>query len=285
MIRRDDTHTLRDALDSYAASRSLRERSIDTLSSSIESLAAFAGDDILVEEITPEVLNEWLASLECKPRTIIKHRGNVLSILRDAADDGWCPEPVSRKIRKPRKPKPQPKAWSLSQARAVVAAADGIKGDIRRHGVKHPAMLYFGCLARFAYQTGLRRGNLFAIVQGDVDALGRIYVKHEKTGEPHVCSVGADALAMFRQLPGENPLKWSDNRSFYRRWRKICESAGVPYGGLHRIRKTAATQVWLEDQNNPSRVQAFLGHLTGDMWRHYVDRSQGDNLPPRPPEL
>jgi len=285
MIRLSTAHTLRDALDVYTQRRLIRKRSIETLSSSVESLIAFVGDDVPVATITQDVLNNWLGSMKCKPRTVIKHRGNILSILRDASDDGHCPEPIARKIRKPRRPKPLPQAWTKEQLLAVRIAADAMTDIIRRHGVCHAAGLYFGCLVRCAYQTGLRRGNLYSLRQSDVTDAGLIYVRHEKTGAPHICSVDGLTLAMFRELPGELPLRWSDNRSFYRRWRKICAAANVPYGGPQRIRKTAATQVWLEAQDNPSRVQAFLGHLTPDMWRHYVDRSQGEHRPPRPPEL
>ena len=278
------SYTLQRALEAYLQKRVLTDRSIASIESSVRSFRRHrSGDDVLVSDITPETLNNWLSAISLSPRTIIKHRGNLLSLLRDAADDGKCDEPVNRRIRKPRKPKPQPKAWSLDELRRVFKACDNMKGNIYRYGVLTPRCVYFGCLARCAYETGLRRGNLFALTQSDVRDDGTIYIIHEKTGEPHVCSLSDMTLCLLRQLPGDQPLRWRDNRSFYRRWKSICAAAGVPNGGLHRIRKTAATQVWLIDEQNPSRVQQFLGHLTGDMWRHYVDKSQGSSRPPKPP--
>jgi len=277
---------IRAALSGHIAARDLKDRSRKTLESTVNSMCRHAGGfDLPVAEITADWLNGWLAAMTSGERTKIKHRGNALTLLRAAADAGWCPEPVARKVRKPRRPKPKPSAWSLDQLRRIRDAADDLDGVIRRHGTAVPACIYWGCLIRLAYETGLRRGNLFALRQSDVTDAGLIYVRHEKTGEPHLCSLSPHTLALLRRLPGECPLRWADSRSFYRRWRRICTAAGVPYGALHRCRKTAATQVWLEDQSNPTRVQQFLGHLTPEMWRHYVDRSQGGDRPPQPPEL
>jgi len=233
------------------------------------------------------MLDSWVATEEAvlAPATVIGHRASVLTILRLAADDGWCNEPVNRKVRRPRKPKPLPKAWTIPELRRVLDVCDNLPGELVRFGTSIPVCVYFGCFVRTAYETGLRRGNLFTVRQVDVKDNGVVYVKHEKTGQPHVCEMSPLTLQLFRQLPGEYPLRWRNCAKFYRRWKRICIAAKVPHGGPQRIRKTAATQVWLVDQTNPSRVQQFLGHLTGDMWRHYVDISQGTQRPPKPPSL
>lgn len=286
MIFRTDQYSLRDALDSYLQTHALKPRSRDTLQSSVNSLLSHLhSEDVPVAGLTIETLNAWLLSLTVAPRTIIKHRGNLLTLLRDAADEGHCPEPIARRVRKPPRPKPKPRAWSLPELRRVVRACDDAPGYLRRYGVRFAACIYFGCIVRCAYETGLRRGNLLSLRSDEVGSDGTVYVKHEKTGEPHICTLGATTLALWRQLPGDMPLQWKDAGSFYDRWTKIVTAAEVPHGSLQRIRKTAATQVWLEHQDNPTRVQQFLGHLTADMWRHYVDRSQGSLRPPRPPEL
>ena len=215
---------------------------------------------------------------------MIGHRASVITILRAMADDGKCQEPVSRKIRRPRKPKPRPAAWTIDELRRVRDVCDNLPGQLKRFGTSVPVCVYFGCFVRMAYETGLRRGNLFGMTQDSVRN-GAVYVTHEKTGQPHACRISPEAVALFRQLPGEYPLRWTNCSKFYSRWKKICIAAKVPHGGPQRIRKTAATQVWLEQQDNPSRVQQFLGHLTGDMWRHYVDLSQGTDRPPQPPKL
>lgn len=277
---------LRACLQHHIDSHALKPSSEKTLHFTVNSLCkAFGKPDIPLAALVPDRINSWLASMQCGDRTRIKHRGNLLTLLRSAADQGWCAEPISRKIRKPPRPKPKPAAWSIEQLRRIRDAADDLPGAIRRHGVSVPVCVYWGCLIRLAYETGLRRANLFALRQTDVTNAGLVYVRHEKTGEPHLCTITPPTLALLRQLPGDEPLRWVDNRSFYRRWKSICCAAGVPYGALHRCRKTAATAVWLEDQSNPTRVQQFLGHLSADMWRHYVDRSLGQQLPPQPPAL
>lgn len=277
--------TLRSVLEEYLLSRSLKPASAKTLLFTSNRFEAWIGRPCRVDEITCELLSTWIRDMPTGDRTKIKHRGNMLTLLRYAADQGYCAEPVARKVRRPVKPKPQPQAWGIDELRRVVSAADNLPGVIRRNGTCVAVATYFGCFVRVAYQTGLRRGNLFRLNRSEVTSSGLICTRHEKTGELHVCSIEFDALALWNMLPGERPLQWSDNRSFYRRWRQICEIANVPVGGPQRIRKTAATQVWLEDETNPARVQRFLGHLTSDMWRHYVDRSHGSSRPPKPPAL
>jgi len=276
---------MRDVCTRYTTSRVIAKSTAVCLWCSVRLLERFAGRRLCASELTDDLLNSWIASLKTKPATICTHRGNILTLLRFAADLGLCAEPVARRIRKPPKPKPKPQAWSIDELRRVLRVVDNLAGNTRRYGRPFPACVYFGCLTRVAYQTGLRRGNLFSLRQSDVTDGGLVYVKHEKTGQPHLCTIEVDALTLLRSLPGDEPLRWRDNRSFYKRWKRICLAAKVPHGGPQRIRKTAATQVWLVDQTNPSRVQQFLGHLTGDMWRHYVDLSQGTQRPPKPPAL
>lgn len=278
-----NSYTLRDALKTYFNKRELKPSSVDTMRFTINSfLRHVNGTDIALDAVTQDRVNEWLGAMSCSDRTKIKHRGNMLSILRDAADDGHCSEPVARRIRKPRKPRPQPKAWSIDELQRVVRVCDDLIGNLRRHGGVCPACVYFGCLVRIAFETGLRRGNIIALTQADVHDDGTVYVKHEKTGQPHVCTISQDTVKLFRQLPGEKPFHWKDNKSFYERWRKICKAANVPRGALQRIRKTASTSLWTEAPDNPTRVQMFLGHLTHDMWKHYVDQSKGTERPPAP---
>ena len=111
-------------------------------------------------------------------------------------------------------------------------------------------------------------------------------IRHEKTRTPHFCELSEVARDLFLSLPGEQPLDWNTTeKCYYRRWKRICQIAEVPYGATQKIRKTAATLLWLEDEDNPSRVQRFLGHRTPTMWEHYVDTSQGKTRPPKPPRL
>lgn len=69
----------------------------------------------------------------------------------------------------------------------------------------------------------------------------------------------------------------------YTFWRKhVIDVARVCHGAMQQIRRTGATHLAIDHLD---AVQQFLGHLTPDMWRHYVDRSPGDSLPPKPPDL
>lgn len=249
----------------------------------IDSLVRSAGN-LSAGQVDADTLNKWLSGLESEQRssaTIRSYRADLLAVLRLGCDMGWCSEPISRRIRKPKLPNPLPCAWSFEDFSRLLRTAENLPGEFR--GM--PACAYWTCLFRIAYESGLRRGNLFRLRQGNVRDDGTLYVRHEKTGQPHTCTLDPGTIRLLRKLPGDMPLHTSNCGYYYRALKKICKLAGISPGGLQKIRKTAATLVWLEDEDNPSRVQRFLGHLTPDMWRHYVDTSQGVKRPPRPPRV
>lgn len=279
------TPTIGTYLSTYTERRTLAHRSRAALRTAVASFSSLFGD-LPVDQIDSIALNRWIENLEhsCSPRSVITYRSGVLSILRMAADDGVCVEPNTRKIRRPRKPRPLPRAWTDDQLRRVVQVCENLPGQLRPPR-SCPACVYFTALVRIAYETGLRRGNLFSLQQSEVRDDGTVYVRHEKTGEPHVCQLDPGTVALLRQLPGTYPLRWRNSNTYGRWWKRIYTAANVPRGGCQMVRKTAATLVWLQDPGNPSRVQRFLGHLCPDMWRHYVDLSQSPLRPAKPPRL
>jgi len=281
-------------LRTYLQRRTLSPWSAQALTYSVRSFETFLGRDPLLAEVTETLLNAWIHDLRERrltPQTIIKHRANLLSLLREAADDGLVPEPRTRKIARPKKPRPQPRAWTLDQLRRLLRVCEQLPGHVNRHAAngpiqKIPAATYFPALVHVAYETGFRRSQVFHLQRSDVADDGTVYVIHEKTGNPHTCRLSSRTAALFFALPGPQPLIWNTNdKTYYQIWQRICQAAGVPHGSLQRVRKTAATAVWVADPNVPQKVQRFLGHLTGEMWRHYVDASHSNEQPPSPPRL
>lgn len=280
--------TLRSLLETYTLRKSLKPSSARRLRYSVNAFCRQYGD-LGLDDITETLLSEWVRLLEQCPgcrsaRTVIGHRANVLTLLRLAADDGIVGEPNGRKIRLPQKQKPMPWAWTHEEIGRLLSVTQNLTEWLRapRHC---PAATYWTCLIRIAYESGLRRGNLFALRQRDVTDGGTIYVRHEKTGEPHVCDVLPETVALFRQLPGANPLRWDKTHNTRPWWQRLCREAGIRYGCLQQVRKTGATLVWIDNNEDMAAVQKYLGHLTPTMPIFYVDTSQGKQRPPRPPRV
>ena len=283
VIRSDgSTRSLRECLAEYVRQHTLKLRTARQMGIAVKSLVQHAGD-LSADQYDIDTLNRWLQAIEasCEPATLRSYRADVLAVLRLGADMGWCHEPIARRIRRPKLPPPMPIAWTQEQFERLLRVAKDLPGDWR--GV--PACAWFTCLFLMAYDTGFRRGNISILKQSNVSDAGVVYVRHEKTRVPHVADAKPLTVALFRRLPGDYPLACPKSGQYDRTLKRMCDLANIPHGGLQRIRKTAATLVWLDNEANPSRVQQFLGHLTGDMWRRYVDVSQSRQQRPGPPKL
>lgn len=276
--------TLRDALDHYCLLHPLAAETEYQMRHSGELLERFRGGTLLLDQLSERLVNEWLKSLEEEEyarRTVVNHRNHILMVWRAAADADLVREPRARLIRRIKKPRPRPKAWTRDELRRVLAAAGGLDGVAPRGVLRK---VYFTVLIHMAYETGLRRGDLWRLAKSEVSAEGRLYRQQHKTEEDQACQLSPQTLDRFTALPGELPLAWpkSNASTYYNVWRRICKRAGVPHGSTQKIRRTGATHLWLED---PDGVQAYLGHRTAEMRWHYIDKSLGPAVAPRPPAI
>lgn len=271
MIRTGDT--VLDWCNRYIRARALGAGAAYQVRRAVELFVAWCGKAPDVSDVDEDSLSEWIAWLESThaPRSRRNHRANILAVLRFAADGQARDEPNARRISVVKVPPPDPRAWSDGQLAAFFDAAALLEGRCKyRPGVSRAA--YLLALAGAAYDTGLRRGDLWRIrhewIQGD----GSIRLRQNKTSEPHLCAVTPHVVSLIASIPYAEPLKWTGHGSGYSAlWREACKRAGIPHGCTQQVRRTAATVVWEE---HPEAVQRFLGHRTATMWRHYVDQSR-----------
>jgi integrase len=233
-------------------------------------------------EISSSLLSDWIADLQNRfaPRTCRNHRANVLTVLRFAADRTGNGEIPSRHVRRVNVPPPDPWAWTDGELSSLVGSAKALRGTLKDRP-KVPRSCYALSLIGSAYDTGLRKGDLFALDHPDIAADGTIRLRQNKTAHPHLCKLSLHVLALVRQIPYPRPLCWTGKNGDYTAlWRELCNAAGVRYGLTQQLRRTAATSVW---ESNPAMVQQFLGHRTSDMWRYYVDKSRSAKAVAPPP--
>ncbi|MCP4589858.1 MAG: site-specific integrase [bacterium] len=161
-----------------------------------------------------------------------------------------------------------------------------------------------------AYTTGLRKGELLHLTWADVDTVARVVKVNPKRSNgtllewspkdherrvvpltdyavdllqrmnvaadpenPHVLLPTARYRVLLTQdYRGRNPMP-----KFTERWRKLCETAGVPVGEFHWLRKSCITR-WLEDGVRPHETQQFAGHSDIQTTIRYYSKVRGKGM-------
>lgn len=273
--------TLTDVLGIYLLERRLRENSQYQLARIVGRYSEWLGRCATLADLDDQTVSRWLACEEGRlgGRTVADCRGGLLRLWRLAADHGLVDAP--RRVRRCPKPAPMPIAWTLAELRTLVAVCSIQRGCFRDG---RPRALYLVTLAHSAYDTGLRRSDLWSLDRRQVRPDGTVLVRQSKTGQPHAPRLRETALEGFRQLAGEKPLRcpYRHAGSFGKLWRGLVRLAHVRPGCLQQIRRTGASHLAID---HPEAVQRYLGHRTAEMQRHYVDESIARPVGVLPPEL
>lgn len=266
----------------YAVTHDIDASSVYQLCNSARIFERWHGGPCSVSDVTEEQLSRCLMDLreEYSQVTLRKLRGDLLCILRDAAESGARGTLKESRVRKIAKVKPQPKAYSHEQAQAIIQACLSLPGYLS-DGI--PRGLKIATIGNVAWDTALRRGDLRRLSQEHFSAAGIVQIAQKKTGEPIVRGVDAATLAMVRRC-GPMPCNYPGaNKAFYYWWDKAIEIAGVPHlGSLKAMRKSAATDV---RRINRGAETEFLGHTTTAADVNYIDHGLIETNPTRPTPL
>lgn len=277
MIR---TTLLRDVLTLYGRAHRLADNSAYQLSHSVSLYARWLRRDATVADLADDQVSEFLEAMEGthSRRTTADCRVNLLRVWREAAERGACDPP--RRVRPEPKPPPMPIAWTLDELRRLLATCRGWPGTFRD---ERPRGLYLVTLIHAAYDTGLRRSDLWSLHREQVRADGVVIVRQQKTGWPHFPRLRETSLRGWAALNGDRPLRCPFHEASWPKfWRGVVARAGVRPGGLQQLRRTGATHLAID---HPEAVQRYLGHRTPTMQRHYVDLSIAQPQQILPPEF
>ncbi len=143
-------------------------------------------------------------------------------------------------------------ALTAEQSRRLLDAACG-------HYLEVPIAL--------ALLTGLSRSDLRAITWKDVDLEnGLITRPRSKTGRPLRLPMSAPLREVLERQPNHrgpvcSRLPESDS-SLYKVLHRLCDRAGIPPGGWHRLRHTAATLL-AATGTDVATIGRILGHRPG----------------------
>lgn len=250
------------------------------------ALTKFCGQNVLLSEIDEAMVNRFILhrlASGTSPTSVRNERFALLRIVDHAAANGHCRELVRRKVRTVTIARRMPVGPKRDQLSKLLASASKLDGQFT-NGISRA--VYFQALIAVAYETGLRKGDLWNIDREQIAEDGTIALTMNKTGQQHTCRISDATRKLLDQLPGRFPLRFPTNSSStYSKWAgRIKDKAGVKIRGLCQpIRRSAASYVKLDGGNS----QEFLGHSTPgvDVRYYLIPQIIRDSLPPMPPPL
>lgn len=261
---------LSEVLDRYALYRPIEANSRYQYGRTLGVFGEYLTRDGTTDDLTGDVVSAWVLWMADRWATCSRmgHRNKLLVLWRFAHKRGWA-APVGE-IRVVRKPDPMPTSWILAEVRKLVdATGSPLLGKFKGRRVGP----YFKALIMTGYESGLRRGDLWALERDNIGADGFVQITMHKTGWGHRPQLSLATTALVLALPGPRPLAWwgVEHRSFYRQWDKLVAIAGVRNGALHQLRRTGASYI-ARDQGIEA-AKRWLGHRDEGMFKHYVDQT------------
>lgn len=168
------------------------------------------------------------------------------------------------------------RAFTRAEAAAVLRVADGAKADV-------------GDLARFLFGTGARLSEaLHCTAWADVDLDGRtVRIRGTKTDKAdRTLPLSDDLTAVLRQradLHGTTGLVFGvtyfssklgqprDRNNVGKAFRRVFESAEMPWAGTHTFRRTVAS--WMDEAGaSLAEIANQLGHADTNVTAGYLGR-------------
>jgi integrase len=149
-------------------------------------------------------------------------------------------------------------------------------------------------VARFAYLTGWRRGEIAGLGWEHVDrAGGEIRLPDSKNGEGRVLPLDEELIALierrwaareYKGYRGERRISpfvfhrlGKPRLNFGKRWRKACCAAGFPTKLFHDFRRTAVRDL-VRGGVHQSVAMDITGHKTASVFKRYNITSREDKL-------
>ena len=258
-------------IDTYSILRPISPGRRYNLAYSVGLFSRWLGRQANTNDLLDTTVSGWIQSVESDyAKASVRHHRATLKTLWIFAHRRGLAGPVGE-IRPAPLPEPDPQVWTLTELHRLLAECHRLDcGD------------YFHALLLFAYESGLRKSDCWTIAREQIRPDGLVSLRQHKTARVHVCRVRPETASEVLRLDGQTPLAWPRAPvTFYRRFRRLRKLAGVASGALQQLRRTGATEVARAD--GEAAASAWLGHVSGQMWRCYVSQSAIARpwLPPR----
>lgn len=266
-------------VDDYDLATDITAAYVYQLRYAVRRLSAYLKRPATIDDLQPDTVNRWLKrerdAMQISDRSRANVRRSILTIWRNFGA-GFNRDSVRSVVVTPK----NPEAWHYDEMKSVADAAGQLPGSLS-NGI--PRALYMQTTLWAAYETGLRRSDLWTFDVTHFDRDRRAAITQHKTKRVHVISITDETDETMRQIAGllrasrdprwMTPLRWPQSTTQFYYWMQVCrENAGVePHTrnrSLQHIRRTGATEVAVEG----GHAWQFLGHSREGLDRKsYVD--------------
>ncbi len=269
-------------VDRYCLARDLSPHYQRGLKARMRHLERFSGHPVPISPVDYELVNRWLCAVSSTkaPHTTRSYRTYLIVLLNGGGDEGLCPYPETRRIRRTRCPQLTPEGWTTEEVRGILSVCQTERGIIG--GI--PAATWWGSLVRSGYDTGLRKSDLLRLTVRQIQQEAIVLVQ-KKTGKMHITRLRPSTIAVIQStFSADRKLIWPwpyCDEKFCDDFRAIVARAGLK-GTFKYLRRTSGSLV----QFSCGRGSEHLGHSDPAVFRrHYEIQAITRQSVPLPPEL
>jgi site-specific recombinase XerD len=279
------------ALYAFLVEKERRSGSVRTVEGYSRMLQDFFGrvgkppDEVTVQEVFVWAHGRGLSGKDPSPVTIGARMACVSSFYRFLIRMDIVQRNPCDKLERPRTSTPPPRGLSAEEVRRLLAVIPNTPQGLRDRAIILTLVL-----------TGRRRAEVFRMTAGDLSFENDVCFysyrgKGGKTGRrefprPVVDALRAALAAWERELEYMSPREslWPSpagaggeglrSATFYGRFRRYLEKAGLPSAGLHILRHTAA-KLRRDAGESIEDVSRFLDHSSLAVTSTYLRRLEG----------
>lgn len=255
----------------YERERGIKASSARQLAFVARKFEQFAGP-VAWPEVSDTLVNDWIVEMHdsgLAPITVHSRRRQFLT-LWSAAFECRLTETPPMRVRRVRVPEIVPVAFLADELRALLAAADRTKGNVR--GLSIPRRLWWRSYLLANYDTALRLADMLSIERDWIWPGGRISVVQDKTSRAHVVQLSRETMQAIDESMAACPARrliwpmWCNRSCWFRHFNRLVARAGLSGGTSKWIRRSSASYV---EAAQPGRGAAHLGHRSSDLARKY----------------
>jgi integrase len=256
--------------DHYLSQRNTTAKNASNMRRYSRSLTEFAGGTLAIDQVEAEAANRWLSHLLAtgtSAHTAHSYRAGIVSLLNAAADQGLIT--AVPRIRRVKRPSLLVEAYTRGEIRDLVQTAANLAWTLP---VGVPGAAYWQAMIRVAWDTGLRRGDLWQLDRTHIHPDGRFRIVQSKTKVLHVGKISQEGLDLLRQLRSLHPLAWPHaDDVFCRQFAKLREAAGIMRGSFKWVRRAAGSYA---EARQPGDGHRILGQTSDRCFKaNYEDKS------------
>jgi site-specific recombinase XerD len=265
----------------FAESRDVSDKYVYRLRLTSRQLATFAGKFSIEDLFSEEVVTSFLKSRDkLSPFSVRSIRADIVAMWNFAADLDLVAYPRLRRLYRPRCPELLIECYMVDEVRALLTAAGRQHGEYS-NGVSKK--VYWSAAIRLAWDTGLRRGDIWDFQKSRLEPDGSMRVVQHKTKRIVRIKLRQSTLQALNEIHYDKALQWPMEINYFtRHFKKIIRESGVNKGSFKWLRRSSGSYVEMERVGAGAK---HLGHTSPLVFERHYDAKLGEHLLPMPPEL